>query len=72
MDIKKYIKEAHDYFVAAGEYVCPECEGRKYKIFKFGEVMDDGSIWAGKKPTEDSCPKCHGTGMDPNKNKGVL
>lgn len=55
MDIKQYIKESHDYFVAAGSYVCPECEG-------LGHVETDDFM--------EDCLSCSGTGIDPDKNIG--
>jgi hypothetical protein len=59
MDIKRYIEEAHENFVSAGEYRCPECDGN-------GDFPDPdgGAEW--------HCKHCNGTGIDPRKNIGEL
>jgi hypothetical protein len=59
MDIKRYIEEAHENFVSAGEYRCLECGGG-------GDFPDPdgGAEW--------HCKHCNGTGIDPRKNIGEL
>jgi NTP pyrophosphatase (non-canonical NTP hydrolase) len=60
MDIRKYIEEAHGIAKDKGFYDCPECGGS-------GTWIKDG-----KKLEGYSCPVCHGTGIDPNRNIGEL
>jgi hypothetical protein len=57
MKIKRYIEEAHEYFVSVGEYTCPECGG-KGEYFTFCHL--------------GMCDVCDGTGIDPNKNIGEM
>lgn len=61
MDIAKYIKESHEYFVSAGEYRCPECCGNGfYHPITNGDGDSDGE--------EVTCHICNGKKIDPNKN----
>ena len=57
MNIKKYIKEAHENAVEKGFYTCQECGGDGLRLYN---------------PLDPMCGNCEGTGIDPNKNIGEL
>jgi len=66
MEIDRYIKEAHDYFVSAGEYDCPECGG-------LGRIDSDPLEGIGRMiQMTKECPSCGGLKINPNKNHGEL
>ena len=57
--IKDLITRCYDAAVERGDYKCPECEGANLIQHK---GMSHNCY----------CPKCNGTGIDPNKNIGAL
>jgi len=66
MEIDRYIKEAHDYFVSTGEYVCPECGG-------LGRIDSEPLEGVGRMiQMTKECPSCGGLKINPNKNIGEL
>lgn len=40
--------------------ICSGCGGTGAKVYKHGDIMDEGYVWEGRKPTEDVCNICHG------------